>query len=418
MNRLQERLGKVMHVTAVFEAPTVAKLGEYLIRHYPDAVAPFTGAVERECRAESRVDEAMLARLQGMVQCRTPSTPQRRNPRALFILAPPRSGTTLLRVMLGGHPRLFAPPELHLLPFSTLRERASAYSGADSYWMEGTTRAVMELRGCDAPEAEAVVKGLEEAGRTTQDLYALLQEWIGDRLLVDKTPTYAFDLATLQQAEREFEEPLYVHLLRHPLGMIRSFEEARIDQILPALVPGLRPGPPPFGVRQLAELVWLLAHRNALRFLQDLPPERQHVLRFEDLVRAPRAAMQALCGFIGVEFDEAMLEPYRDRRGRMTDGVHDVSRMLGDIKFHQHRGIDAGVAERWRESPGGHPLGEPTLEMVACLGYEYPVPEPAFVPAAERRDRAAVARELLDRVDEMTPEEVEALLAERGASAS
>jgi acyl-CoA synthetase (AMP-forming)/AMP-acid ligase II/NAD(P)-dependent dehydrogenase (short-subunit alcohol dehydrogenase family) len=416
MNRLQERLGEVMHVTAIFEAPTVAKLAEYLTRHYPDAAAPLAGTVGREVRAESRVDGAMLAQLQGMVQRRTPSIPRRRNPRALFIVAPPRSGTTLLRVMLGGHPRLFAPPELYLLGFGTLRERVAAYSDMDNYWTEGTTRALMELRGCDAPEAVRIVEELERAGGTTQDLYALLQEWLDGRLLVDKTPTYTFDPDTLEQAEREFEAPLYVHLVRHPLGTIRSFEEARIDQILPAHVPGLRRRPLPFGVRQLAELVWLMGHRNALRFLANVPPERRHVVRFEELVSAPRAAMQALCGFIGVEFEEAMLEPYRDRRGRMTEGVHDVSRMLGDIKFHQHSAIDAGVAERWRESLDGYPLGEPTLELARRFGYECPDPLSAAAPADEHRDPAAAARALLDRVDEMTPEEVEALLAERGAS--
>ena len=38
----------------------------------------------------------------------------------------------------------------------------------------------------------------------------------------------------------------------------------------------------------------------------------------------------------------------------MTDGLHAESRMLGDVKFHQHGGVDAAAAERWRErDPGG-----------------------------------------------------------------
>lgn len=38
-----------------------------------------------------------------------------------------------IRVILGGHPQLFAPPELELLPFNTLQERKAAFSGRYSY---------------------------------------------------------------------------------------------------------------------------------------------------------------------------------------------------------------------------------------------------------------------------------------------
>ncbi len=55
-------------------------------------------------------------------------------PEMVFLLSAPRSGSTLLRAMLGGHPELFSPPELNLLPFSSMGEReamlaSSAYRG-------------------------------------------------------------------------------------------------------------------------------------------------------------------------------------------------------------------------------------------------------------------------------------------------
>ena len=53
------------------------------------------------------------------------------------MLSPPRSGSTLLRVMLGGNPRLFAPPELELLNFDTLAERRDAFPGRDAFRLEG-----------------------------------------------------------------------------------------------------------------------------------------------------------------------------------------------------------------------------------------------------------------------------------------
>ena len=52
-------------------------------------------------------------------------------PAAAFVLSSVRSGSTLLRVMLAGHPDLFCPPELHLLPYADMRERAGTEASPD-----------------------------------------------------------------------------------------------------------------------------------------------------------------------------------------------------------------------------------------------------------------------------------------------
>jgi amino acid adenylation domain-containing protein len=285
------------------------------------------------------------------------------NPPAVFVLSPPRSGSTLLRVMLGGHPRLFAPPELELLNFDTLAERRAAFPGRDAFRLEGLVRAVMAARGCSPEQAAEEVARLEAEGASTRRMYGLLQEWIGPRTLVDKTPTYAWDPAALRRAEAGFAAPRYVHLLRHPLGMVRSFEEARIDQIF-------FHGEHPFSRRQLAELLWDVAYENTLAFLAEIPQERWCAVRFEDLLREPEAELRRLCAFLGLDYHPDMSEPYRDAPRRMTDGLHAESRMLGDVKFHHHGRVDAAVAERWREEYTEDTLGEPTRELAARLGYE------------------------------------------------
>ena len=309
----------------------------------------------------------MLARLRAHVH-EPPPLPAEvaalpRNPPALFVLAPPRSGTTLLRVMLGGHPALFAPPELELLEFDTLAERRDAFPGRDAFRLEGAIRAVMEARGCDAGEASEIVAGLEERGTTTRELYRLLQEWIGGRMLVDKTPTYAWSLETLRRAEAGFEGARYVHLLRHPYATIASFEEARIEQVF-------FPRAGELTRRQLAEMSWLLAQRNIAEFLAAIPGERRHTVRFEELVAEPERVLRELCAFLGLEYHPDMVLPYKDRGSRMTDGLHAESRMLGDVKFHQHSGIDARAGERWRELAAEDFLGAGTRRVAAKLGYE------------------------------------------------
>ncbi|HEV2852358.1 MAG TPA: non-ribosomal peptide synthase/polyketide synthase [Thermoanaerobaculia bacterium] len=365
VNRLQRELGRILYVMALFDAPTVAELaanlGEEADRsHRTDwADLPVEAALE-ELRSA-------VARRLGRASLKPYAGP--RLPRAVFLLSPFRSGSTLLRVMLAGHPNLFAPPELELLAFDTLGERREAYSGRDRFATEGLLRAVMELRGCGADGAREIVGAAEEQDLSVAEVYGQLQAWAGGRLVVDKTPSYALDRAALARAEELFEEPLYVHLVRHPRATIDSYVEARMDRVYQEY---------PFAPEEQAEMVWLLGHRNILEHLARVPAERQNRLLFEDLVKSPAESMTALCRFLGLDFEPAMLDPYEGRR--MTDGLHAGTRMMGDPKFHQHQGIDASVADRWRSAGGV--LRRETRELAAALGY--PAPEAPLSFSQER----------------------------------
>jgi amino acid adenylation domain-containing protein len=363
-NKLQEHLGEIVYIVTLFDAPTIARLAAYLHEHYREAVARLPGAScspAPEAPTTAGIGAAHVAHLRRLI---TPLSPfpaaPAKNPPAIFVLAPPRSGTTLLRVMLGHHPALFAPPELGLLSFNTLAQRRAAFSGRNGFRLEGVLRALMELRACDAEEARALMAAYETQHLSTASFYRLLQEWIGARILVDKTPLYALDCETLRRAERDFAQARYIHLVRHPYGMIRSFEEARLDRIFFWQQQTFTP-------RELAELVWLICHQNILEFLQEVPAHRQHRVSFEDLVRQPGPVSEELCRFLELPFHPAMLEPYSGQG--MTDGVYAVSRMMGDATFHEHSAIDPRVADRWQEHYPQDFLGEITWQLMATLGY-------------------------------------------------
>jgi amino acid adenylation domain-containing protein len=381
VHHLEKRLGAYVYVVALFDAPTIAGLARYLERHYPDAIAKAIGpeataqaagveaavGATREEPTSGRVDAAELQRFPALIPPlpRRAQVPSRRPRRALFVLSPPRSGSTLLRVLLGGHPDLFAPPELELLGFNTLSDRRAAFSGRYAFWAEGLVRAVMELDGATAEAASATVAAYEQQSLSVRELYADLEDRLDGRLLVDKTPSYALDPAVLARAEEDFEQPLYLHLLRHPHGMIRSFVQARLDQVFFRI-------PHDYPRRTLAELIWLASQRHIRAHLSGVAAARQLTVRFEDLVRAPEAEMRRVCGFLGLDFHPAMLDPYEAGGRRMTDGVHALSKMLGDVKFHEHAAIDPAVAESWKTELAEDFLGEETWRTAETLGYPRP----------------------------------------------
>jgi hypothetical protein len=377
LNRLQEELREVVYVVALFDAPTVAELASYLQQHYPQAVARLIGEelLFLDRTVAPRITNATVENIRQLIKPLPPATfsLKPKNPPAIFILSPPRSGSTLLRVMLAGHKGLFAPPELQLLCCNTLQDRKATFVDRYSFWLEGTMRALMDIKDCDAETAKRVMEECEQQDMTTPEFYRLMQELVQPRKLVDKTAAYALDLETLKRAEDSFDEPLYIHLLRHPYGMIRSFEDARLDQIFSY--------EHLLSTRELAECIWLICHQNISRFLENVPAQRQHVVRFEELVKQPAKVLKNLCGFLGIEFDEAMVQPHAQSEKKMTDGLHGLPRMLGDIKFHTHSKVDENIADRWKQNHEDDFLGEITRHLATSFGYEMDSKSKAAPPA-------------------------------------
>jgi amino acid adenylation domain-containing protein/FkbM family methyltransferase len=376
VHRVQKELGEFIYIVTLFEAPTIRQYAHLLRREYRAAVADRFGETDgvraqpatNERAVSSPVDSAMIERFRKCVPS-VPlvhtSSPEPKNPVAILVLAPPRSGTTLLRVMLAGHSGLFAAPELQLLGFETLRERNAAYRTRYSAWLEGTMRVIRELKGCDGDEAKRIMRQYEEQGLTTKELYRVLQDGIAPRFLVDKSPSYALDPAALRRAERDFRDPFYIHLVRHPHAVVRSFERMHMNQIL-----YLRSHE--FTTRQLGELVWAVSHRNILDFLATVPAARQHRIEFEELTRRPEEVMRGLCDASGLAFEGGLLTPYDNLSAKMVDGLYSVSTPMGDVNFLEHGRIEPRLADVATEGELGTLLGEETWTLAEELGYRRP----------------------------------------------
>lgn len=420
LSRLQSQFAGVLHLLALFNTPHISGLAAYLRKSFPEDTKRLCPGedldIDGEEVPENRPEVITEAEIESIRRLLTPHLREmvnswtlgpRKNRRAVFILSPPRSGTTLLRVMLAGHPDLFSPPELYLLIYNTLADQRDAYRGAESYHLDGAIRALMEAKGLDAITARETMLRYAEAGMTTQDFYRLLQDAIGSRLLVDKTPSYAMDLTILQRAEAMFEDALYVHLLRHPCGMIRSYDEYGLA------LKRISKFEHQFSPQQLGEMVWVGHHANILSLFETVPAHRQFQVRFEDIVRQPETTMREFCGFLGLEYHPAMARPYEDKERRMVDGVMAASRMVGDQKFNlKHRSIDPSVADRWKDEMTGDFLGPPARAMAERLGYfDIAPPRRRHDPGAiERITRTGPVDDLLGQIDELSDDEVEAML--------
>ena len=349
ISKIKEDLQLMLYPREFYERPKIAALAAYI-------ATEFTSNFDFEAQPLAVEEPSVLLR-QGKRKIQH-GKPKIEQPIA-FVLSSPRSGSTLLRVMLAGHPDLVSPPELHLLPFNTMQERQEELN--TSYLGEGLQRALIELKGIDSESAQKLVDELVAQNTDTAKVYRLLQELAGDRLLIDKSPTYASDINNLYAAEATFSNAKYIHLVRHPYAVVESFARMRMNKLL-----GVGDRNP----SQLGEAIWTQSNQNTLDFAQTVDPERVLLVRYEELVAQPKAVMQGICEFLEIPFNEEVLKPYQG--DRMTDGVTDSSMSIGDPNFLTRSTIDSQLANAWRDIELPNPLDYEARETAALLNYELP----------------------------------------------
>jgi hypothetical protein len=206
--------------------------------------------------------------------------------RLIFVIGPPRGGTTLLMRMLNAHPDVDGRPEPHLLtPLAYLgyfgRVDKAPYDPFQSHL--AAVGLVESLPGGEADYVEAL-RGYTDA------IYASLLQASGKRVLVDKTPEYSLILPFLL---RLYPDATYVVLTRHPFAVWCSYARSFFDDDWDV---ALAHNP------ILARYIPAVAD-----FLRADVEHRIHV-RYEDLVTAPEAELARICEVAGLTPDPRMVE--------------------------------------------------------------------------------------------------------------
>ncbi|MGH8946459.1 MAG: sulfotransferase family protein [Acidimicrobiia bacterium] len=230
-----------------------------------------------------------------------------------FLVACPRSGTTLLQSMLANHPEVFSLPETHF--FVKIWGRLRHLSALRIVSPRAAHRTLGQLTGMVQP---GLASGLQVPpywplfGRYGRAFWQLLDSAAltsDKRLWLEKSPPHLHRMADI---ERAVPGARFIHLMRDGRDVVASLYDLCLrspELWLPQVLPGWSPNGVPEEQRRATILLGAVDRWNgdlgiSIRRVGD--PRHTHVV-FENLLEHPVEQLTELCRFMEVSFEEAML---------------------------------------------------------------------------------------------------------------
>ncbi|GJM21957.1 MAG: sulfotransferase [Planctomycetota bacterium] len=251
----------------------------------------------------------------------------------IFVVGHPRSGTTLLRLILNAHSRIVIPPEAHIASF--LRRLKRKYGDLRS---DVTMKRVAEriadkerMREWGFPREQMIEALVAAPSRDAAGLFrALMSLWTEQENKPrwgEKTPgTYRF----LPEVNAWFPDCKVIHI-------VRDGRDVAISCLTPPFSDNYDKG----NVYEVA-VRWRHAIHACRKAQRDfLGNDRYLELRYEDLTDDAETKVREICAFLGEDFEPAMLDFHKSSK-------RNVAR--GDASFHARTAqqVNKGRVERWR----------------------------------------------------------------------
>jgi Sulfotransferase family len=215
--------------------------------------------------------------------------------RPIFVVGCPRSGTTLLQLMLHAHPRIAIPPETRftLLAYDRRREFGDLTDAANRRALAKfiTTGNSFGDLGLDAERIiEAIMAGSPTLGSAVGIVFRSYAERFGKARWGDKRPAYLLNMDILLWM---FPDAQIIHIIRDGRDCVASMKEAPWHR----------------GGVNHAISQWRRGMEAGWRARKKLRPDQYREVYYERLVADPEAELRKLCDFLGEEYVPAMAEP-------------------------------------------------------------------------------------------------------------
>ncbi len=314
---------------------------------------------------------------------RTSNTLAARQP--LFVLAPPRSFTSLVSTMLGQHPQMYGFPELNLFMAETMDEfwRGTDNDGSrkSTFWpvmRHGLLRTVAQLY---SGEQTIDSVGLAyrwirtRAQHKTSEVFKELQAKVAPGIAVEKSPAYLRKRLYLDRLLAAFPNARFLHLLRHPRAQSESVLKARGGKLMLLLLNTID-YTAPFPIIE-PQILWYEANLRIMDFLEQLPSEQWLRVRGEEVLRQPDIELARICKWLELPCGAHDLAAMKAPELSPYAHVGPVNARLGnDINFLLQPQLRPTRLQNYEFSdplpwrPDGQALHPAVVDLAQALGYQ------------------------------------------------
>lgn len=305
-------------------------------------------------------------------------------PDPVFVLAGPRSYSSLVVGMIGQHPELYGMPELNLFQCIDVEEFITGENPDGTrkspFWKSmrhGMLRAVAQIFGGEQTlESVRMAERWLEARQAMTSAQALreLCAVVAPRRIVEKSPGVLRKQEFLNRMLAAFPGARFIHLVRNPIDQCRSALAAKggigvllsLDSVdYRGQVASLEP-----------QVLWYDTQIQVLRFLDQLPDEQFVTLRGEDLLNDTDTMLKAICTWLGIsDAPEAIAAMKRPEQSPFACMGPANAPLGNDVNFLRSPALRAGSVAvtsldaelPWRDD--GEKLHPRVVAMAEALGY-------------------------------------------------
>jgi len=221
----------------------------------------------------------------------------------IFIIGNPRSGTTLLRLMLNNHQNIIVPPECGFAVWFYEKYHAIRFSESiiDSFVQDVSVARKIETWKLDYAKLREyiIASNVSSYAQAVSAVYEFYGLSIGKNFhrWGDKNNFYLHHIEILYAL---YPSAQFIHIVRDGRDIACSYKALRKSKMVSKYAPDL-----PVDINEIAR-EWTENIQKIRQSFEKLSPAQVFEVRYEDLVSQTTQELHRICRFLGEPYDPAM----------------------------------------------------------------------------------------------------------------
>lgn len=230
----------------------------------------------------------------------------------LFIIGNPRSGTSLLRLILTSHSRILVPPECGFIIW--LRQKYQDWKVSDNNDPSRIKAFLVDLFACkkfdtwalDGKHVEAKI--IDSQPKSYSELCSVVYATFGSSIGKDFSvwgDKNNFHIHHLDELRELYEKARFLHIVRDGRDVVCSYREVMAGK-------SKSPYAPKFDINiSDVALDWSKNVMKVDAFMTLMSSDMAMTIKYEDLVLNPISCIKSICEWLNVIFEIDMLNFYQ-----------------------------------------------------------------------------------------------------------